>query len=118
MHKSIRKVAAPVGIQTFTGLGKKVVPRLCECCRQSQAEVVSKSSNKIHQTWGPPFSQTLYNLNFKLRIKSITLKYFRSSSPLPDDFSSSGGTNSSNLKMSSALGFDSAANSARFAWIS
>ena len=31
-----------------------------ECCRQSQAEVVSNSRNKIHQTWGPPFSRALY----------------------------------------------------------
>ena len=31
-----------------------------ECCRQSQAEVASNSSNKIHQTWGPPFSRALY----------------------------------------------------------
>ena len=36
---------------TSRGLGLKVVPRL------HQAEVVSKSSNKSHQTWGPPFSQ-------------------------------------------------------------
>ena len=42
-----------------TGLGQEVVPRLCECCRQSQAEVVRKSINKIHQTCGPPFSQAL-----------------------------------------------------------
>ena len=42
-----------------TGLGQKVIPRLRECCRHSQAEVVSKSSNKIHQTWGPPFSRAL-----------------------------------------------------------
>ena len=26
-------------------------PRLRECCRQSQAEVVSNSRNKIHKTW-------------------------------------------------------------------
>ena len=31
-----------------------------ECCRQSQAEVVSKSRNTTHQTWGPRFSRTLY----------------------------------------------------------
>ena len=46
-----------------TGLGQKVVPRLRECRRQGQTEVVSKSSNKIHQTWGPPFSQALYTQN-------------------------------------------------------
>ena len=34
----------------------KAVPRLRECCRQSLAEAVSKSGNKIHQTWGPPLS--------------------------------------------------------------
>ena len=27
--------------------------------QQSQAEVVSKSRNKIHQTWEPPFSRAL-----------------------------------------------------------
>ena len=31
-----------------------------ECCRQVEAEVVSKSKNKIHQTWGPPISRALY----------------------------------------------------------
>ena len=30
-------------------------PRLRECCRQVEAEEVSKSRNKIHQTWGPKF---------------------------------------------------------------
>ena len=36
---------------------QKVGPRLRESCRQSQAEVASKSSNKIHhQDLGPPFS--------------------------------------------------------------
>ena len=39
----------------FYGIGR----RLRECCRQSQAEVVSKSSNKIHQNWGLPFSRPL-----------------------------------------------------------
>ena len=45
-----------------TGLSKKVVPRLRECCRQAQAEVVlnnSSSSNTIHQSWQKPFSQSL-----------------------------------------------------------
>ena len=40
-------------------LGKKDVPRLREYCRQSQADVVSKISNKIHQTWEPSFSRAL-----------------------------------------------------------
>ena len=38
---------------TFRGLapGKKIIQlRLCECCMQAQAEVVSNSGNKIHQT--------------------------------------------------------------------
>ena len=29
----------------------------------SQAEVVSKSSKKIHQTWGPPFGRALHKLS-------------------------------------------------------
>ena len=33
--------------------------RLRECCRHSQAEVISKSRNKIHQTWSPTFCQGL-----------------------------------------------------------
>ena len=37
-----------------------MVPRLRECCRQTEAEVVSMSMNKIHQTWGPPFNLALY----------------------------------------------------------
>ena len=32
--------------QPYTELGLKVVPRLRECCRQVQAEVVSKSIKK------------------------------------------------------------------------
>ena len=40
---------------------QKAGPRLCKCFRQSQAEVISKSSNKSHQTWGPPFRLALYN---------------------------------------------------------
>ena len=31
-----------------------------ECCRQVEAVSVSKSKNKIHETWGPPISGTLY----------------------------------------------------------
>ena len=42
-------------VHTHTGLGIKVDPRLIEKYRQEQAEVVSKSSNIVHQTWGPPF---------------------------------------------------------------
>ena len=33
-----------------TGLAKKAGPRLRECSRQCQEDVVSKSRNKIHQT--------------------------------------------------------------------
>ena len=43
-----------------TGLGKKVVPRLRECFRQSQAGVASNSGIKIHQTWVLPFSRSLH----------------------------------------------------------
>ena len=35
-------------------------PRLREFFRQVEAKVVRKSRNKIHQTWGPPFSRVLY----------------------------------------------------------
>ena len=44
----------------FTGAGKIVVPSLRECCRQVEAEEVSNSRNKIHQTWGPQFCRPLY----------------------------------------------------------
>ena len=42
------------------GVAKKVGPRLREHHRRVDAEVVSNSSNKIHQTWEPPFSRALY----------------------------------------------------------
>ena len=44
------------GKRRSKGIGYKVVPRLRECCRQVEAEVVSNSRNRIHQTWGLPFS--------------------------------------------------------------
>ena len=31
-----------------------------ECCRQVEAVVVSNSRNKIHRTWGPPYTGVLY----------------------------------------------------------
>ena len=39
-----------------------------ESCRQSKAEMVSKINNKIHQTWGPPFSRALYTTNYYSRL--------------------------------------------------
>ena len=42
------------------------MPRLCECCRQSEIEVVSNSSNKSHQTEGLPFSRALYDATLKI----------------------------------------------------
>ena len=51
---------APPADQSNTVQGSVVVPRLRECLGQSQAEVVSKSWNKIHQTRGPPCSRALY----------------------------------------------------------
>ena len=44
----------------LTGLGLKAPARLREFCRQVQAEVVSYSRNKIHQTLPKPFSLALY----------------------------------------------------------
>ena len=48
---------------------KKVVPRLRECCRQSQAEEVSNSSEKIHQTWRPPFVTALYTTQISISVE-------------------------------------------------
>ena len=45
-----------------------------ECCRQSQAEVISNNSNKIQQTWGPPFSQSLYIMNHDASTFQIYVK--------------------------------------------
>ena len=44
-----------------TGLGQKVVPRLRECRRQGQTEVVSNKRNKSRQSRRLPFSRALYN---------------------------------------------------------
>ena len=47
---------------SHTGLHYKVVPRLRECCRQVEADMVSNTRNNIHQTWERPYSGALYIL--------------------------------------------------------
>ena len=49
-------------VNPHTGLGWNVVPRLRECLRQVEAEVVSNSNNKIHQTWESLFWPPLYSI--------------------------------------------------------
>ena len=41
------------------GVAKRVLPRLRECSGQVEAEVISNSSNKIHQTWEALFRRPL-----------------------------------------------------------
>ena len=48
-------VFGPHALINNTGVGKKALARLRECYRQAQAEVVSNSRIKFHQTWGPSF---------------------------------------------------------------
>ena len=51
----------PIGPATIVqGSVEKVVPGLRECCRQSQAEVVSNIRNEIYQACPLPFSRPLY----------------------------------------------------------
>ena len=52
-----------VCISTYTGPGKRMVPRLQKLFRQGQAEVVSNSKNKILATWEPFFRRALYTLH-------------------------------------------------------
>ena len=54
-----------------TGLHFQAVPRLPECCRQAEAEVICNSRNKIHQTWEQPYSEALYYLYAKIRQRRI-----------------------------------------------
>ena len=51
-----------------TGLDYEAVPRLQECCRQFEAEVVSISRNKVHQTWEQSYSRALYEIEDKFDI--------------------------------------------------
>ena len=44
----------------ITVLHDMAIPRLQECCRQVEAEVVSEIRNEIHQSWEQPFSEALY----------------------------------------------------------
>ena len=39
-----------------TGLRYKAGLRLHECCKQVEAEKVSNSRKKVHQTWGLPYT--------------------------------------------------------------
>ena len=50
-------------LNTCTGNLCKAVPRLRECCRKVEAEEVSNSRKKIHQTWERPFRGALYKIN-------------------------------------------------------
>ena len=45
-----------------TGLDYKAGPRLRECYRQVEAEVVDNSRNKVHQIWELPYSLAFYSL--------------------------------------------------------
>ena len=54
----------------YTGLSKKASARLCETCRQAQAEVVNSSRNRIHldiafQPSSISTSLSSYLINFK-----------------------------------------------------
>ena len=51
-----------------TGNIYKTIPKLQECCRQVETELVSNSRNKIHQTWRRPYSPAL---NFQEHVKSL-----------------------------------------------
>ena len=44
----------------YTAISKSQCSRLRKCCRQVEAEVISNSWNKIHQTWCTNFSKDLY----------------------------------------------------------
>ena len=62
-----------VGVGTY--LGYRLGPRLRECCGQVEAEKVSNSRNKIHQTWERSYRDSLYTyLGYKLGPK---LREFR-----------------------------------------
>ena len=45
------------------------VPRLRECCRQVEAQKVSNSRNKIHQTWERPYRNFLYSKSHFHRVQ-------------------------------------------------
>ena len=47
----------------LSGVAKRVLPRLGECFRQIEAEVVINSINKIHQIWEALLWRPLYSEN-------------------------------------------------------
>ena len=53
-------------------------PRLREFFRQVEAEVISNCSNKIHQTWGPWISRSLYKIgrNKHLGDSQLTIYFY------------------------------------------
>ena len=56
-RRSGREEAGGRGAQCelYTGNLYKAIPRLRECSKQVEAEVLSNSRNKIHQTWKRPY---------------------------------------------------------------
>ena len=55
----------------LTEIGKSRCSRLRECCRQAEAEGISKCSNKIHQTLCTDFSHSLYNPNATVNLLTV-----------------------------------------------
>ena len=47
------------GTHLSTGLPYKAVPRLQECCKEVEAEVVGNSRNTIFETWERPYRGAL-----------------------------------------------------------
>ena len=52
------------GPSKHTEIGYSRCSRLRECCKQAGAEVISNSSNEIHQTWSTYFGRSLYTNEF------------------------------------------------------
>ena len=50
----------------FTEIRSSWCSRFRECSRQVEAELISKSRNKLHQTWSIDFSRSLYKAGLKI----------------------------------------------------
>ena len=67
-YKTTSHVACTIFDSTSTKISQSRCSRLCDCCRQAGAVVISNRSNKIHQPWCTNFSlppqQTRIRRNF------------------------------------------------------
>ena len=75
LYQDVMSLGTAAVVVKLQGPAKKVVPRLCECCRKNQAKVVSNRRNEIHPILSSPFSHAPYfDIKFGFFVATLVVK--------------------------------------------